>query len=75
MKYVNVAIDNNNDNTDMLYTYGCEFDNVEIGQKIFVPFNRGNKLKAAYVFEKMDQLDKEVKGLKYVASVDQEIYL
>ena len=75
MKYVNVAIDNNNDNTDRLYTYGCEFDNVKIGQKIFVPFNRGNKVKAAYVFETMDQLDKEVKGLKYVESVDQEISL
>jgi len=75
MKYVNVAIDNNNDNTDRLYTYGCEFDNVKIGQKIFVPFNRGNKVKAAYVFETMDKLEKEVKGLKYVESVDPEIYL
>src|SRR5665648_657649 len=75
MKYVNVAVDNNSDNTDRLYTYGCEFDNVKIGQKIFVPFNRGNKVKAAYVFETMDHLAKEVKGLKYVESVDQEIYL
>jgi primosomal protein N' (replication factor Y) len=75
MKYVNVAIDNNNDNTDRLYTYGCKFEDVKIGQKIFVPFNRGNKVKVAYIFEIMDQLDNEVKGLKYVESVDQEIYL
>lgn len=75
MKYINVVIDNNNDNTDRFYTYGCAFDQVEIGQKVFVPFNRGNKVKAAYVFETMDNLDQAVKGLKFVESVDEEIFL
>lgn len=75
MKYVNVVIDNNNDKTDRLYTYGCEFDQVKIGQKIFVPFNQGNKIIAAYVFEIMDYLEKEVKGLKMVASIDEAVSL
>lgn len=75
MKYVNVAIDNNNDNTDVLYTYGCEFDDIKVGQKVFVPFAKGNRLKEAYVFEVKDALDQVIKGLKYVDSVDEEILL
>ena len=75
MKYVNVAIDNSSDNTDVLYTYGCEFDEVQIGNKVKVPFGKGNKLKDAYVFEVFDELTESVRGLKYVESIDEEVSL
>ncbi|MBN7772045.1 replication restart helicase PriA [Clostridium aminobutyricum] len=75
MKYVNVAIDNNNDNTDLLYTYGSQFDQVKVGQKVLVPFAKGNRLKDAYVFEVRDSLEQEIKGLKYIDRIDSEISL
>lgn len=75
MKYVHVVIDNNNDKTDKLYTYGCDFPSVGIGQKVILPFNQGNRMTAAYVFEITDQLEKEIKGLKYVTEVDETVCL
>jgi len=75
MKYVNLVIDNNNDNTDRYYTYGCEYDQVKVGHKVFVPFNRGNKIVAAYVFETMDELVEKVKGLKLVQRIDEDVAL
>ncbi|QHI73169.1 primosomal protein N' family DNA-binding protein [Aminipila terrae] len=75
MKYVNVAIDNNNDNTDNLYTYGSDFEDIKVGSKVLVPFAKGNRLKTAYVFDVMDSVREEIKGLKYIESVDPEISL
>lgn len=75
MKYVNVAIDNNNDNTDILYTYGCEDDEVQVGNIVKVPFAKGNRTKTAYVFRVMDEPEGEIRGLKYVESIDKEISL
>lgn len=75
MKYVNVAIDNNSDNTDNLYTYGSNFDNIKVGNKVLVPFAKGNKLKTAYVFDVMDSVEEKIKGLKYIESIDEEICL
>lgn len=72
MKYVKVVIDNANDNTDILYTYRCEVDDISIGTKVFVPFARGNKRKEAYVFQVMDQLDEEIKGIKSIADIASE---
>lgn len=56
MKYVNVAISNNSEMTDNLYTYKCEFPDVKTGYKVCVPFGKSNRIKDAYVFEVMDQL-------------------
>jgi len=75
MKYVNVVINNNNDSTDTFYTYGCEEDAVQVGQKVTVPFNRGNKLTDGYVFQVLDGTPEEIKNLKYITSVDREICL
>lgn len=75
MKYVNVAIDNNNDNTDNLYTYASSLDEIIVGSKVLVPFARGNKFKTGYIFDVMDSIDNEIKGLKYVESIDEEICL
>ncbi|WP_324823707.1 replication restart helicase PriA [Sinanaerobacter sp. ZZT-01] len=75
MKYVNVAIDNNTDHTDVLYTYGTELEEIQIGDKVKVPFARGNRVKDGYVFEIMDDLSEKIKGLKMVVSRDEEISL
>lgn len=75
MKYVNLVIDNKSDSTDTFFTYGCDFDQVKVGDKVYVPFNRSNKIKEAYVFQVLDKLEKDVPGLKYVESIDEDIYL
>ncbi|MCL1809314.1 MAG: primosomal protein N' [Clostridiales bacterium] len=75
MKYVELVIANNSDKTDRYYTYGCPFDNVSVGQKVVAPFSLGNRLKDAYVFEVRSELGEEVKGLKYVESMDEQICL
>lgn len=75
MKYVNLVIDNKSDTTDSFYTYGCEFDEISVGNKVYVSFGRSKKLKEAYVFEVMDGVDDEIKNLKYVVKIDEEICL
>ena len=63
MKYINVAIDNKSEHTDTLYTYGCEDDQVRVGQKIRVPFGLGDRVKDAYVFQVLDEPEQEYKRL------------
>ena len=75
MKYIDVVIDNKSEHTDVLYTYGCENDEISIGQKVYVPFARGNKVREAYVFGVSEEPDKEYKTLKYVESIDEDICL
>lgn len=75
MKYIDVVIDNKSEHTDVLYTYGCENDDIRVGQKVYVPFARGNKVREAYVFSVSDEPDKEYKNLKYVDSADEDICL
>lgn len=75
MKYVDVVIDNKSNQTDTFYTYGCKENDICVGQKVMVPFARGNKLKAAYVFDVKDSLDRDEKGLKFVDYVDPEVCL
>ncbi len=75
MKYVKVVIDNKSDYTDTFYTYGCKFENIEVGKKVTVPFGKSNKEKDAYVFHVMDQIDEQFENLKYVSSIDEDVYL
>lgn len=75
MKYINVVIDNKSEHTDTLYTYGCREDRIQVGQKVYVPFNQGNRIKEAYVFQIADQPEKEFKNLKYVEEIDSDICL
>ncbi len=75
MKYIDVAIDNKSEHTDTLYTYGCEDDRVRIGQKVFVPFGLGDRVRDAYVFRVSDSPDKEYRTLKYAERLDEEICL
>jgi len=75
MKYVNLVIDNRSNSTDTFYTYGCEDESVRKGQKVYVPFARGNKVREAYVFQVTDRPSEEIRGLKYVEHIDEEISL
>ena len=45
MKYIDVVIDNKSEHTDMLYTYGCSEDEIQVGQKVCVPFGKGNRIR------------------------------
>lgn len=49
-KYINVVINHNSRHTDTYYTYACH-EEIKVGDIVEVPFNRGNKVKTAYVFE------------------------
>ncbi len=75
MKYVNVVIDNNTDHTDNLYTYLCEDDNIKVGNKVCVPFAKGNRIKDGYVFQVADKIPEEMKGIKSIAGIDTEVFL
>lgn len=75
MKYVNVVIDNNSDNTDNLYTYACEDDSITVGNKVTVPFSKGNRIKDAYVFQVADKINDNIKGLKSITGISQEFTL
>ena len=75
MNYVNVIIDNSSDHTDFLYTYGTEIPGLMPGDKVIVPFARGNKLRDAYVHSVVDTPEKKIKRLKYVIEKDPEISL
>ena len=75
MKYIDVAIDNKSEQTDTLYTYGCEDDQVKIGQKVSVPFGKGDRIRDAYVFRMSDEPEREFKKLKYAQGLDDEVFL
>ena len=70
MKYVDVIIDNKSEQTDNFFTYGCTDEDVQVGQKVYVTFGKGNKLRDAYVFHVKTELENEIKGLKYIESLD-----
>jgi primosomal protein N' (replication factor Y) len=75
MKYVDLIIDNDAERTDSLYTYGCAFDDISVGMRVFAPFTAGNREKAAFVAAVGNEPGENVKGLKYVSRVDDEIAL
>lgn len=74
MKYINVVIDNNSRHTDTYYTYGTSLD-VKKGDIVKVPFNRGNKLKSAYVFQDDVVPECDPAIIKEIESVDSDISL
>lgn len=75
MKYINVAIDNKSEHTDTLYTYGCEDERIRVGQKVYVPFGQGDKIRDAYVFQILKEPEKEYKNLKSVREIDEDVAL
>ncbi len=75
MKYIDVIVDNKSSYTDSFFTYACSFDEVQEGQKVFVPFGKGDKVREAYVFRVRDTLEKELKQLKCVEAVAPDVCL
>lgn len=74
MKYINVVIDNNSRHTDTFYTYAASED-LKKGSVVKVPFNRGNVLKTAYVFETDVTPGCAPSLIKGVADIDPDICL
>jgi len=75
MKYTDVIIDNKSRHTDTFFTYTCSFDEVREGQKVYVPFGKGNKIRTAYVFRVKEGTEEDPEKLKSVESLDKEICL
>lgn len=50
MQYINVVIDNKSESTDNFFTYRAP-DDVQVGDKVLVPFSNRKKPQDAYVFE------------------------
>ncbi|MFA7660799.1 MAG: DEAD/DEAH box helicase, partial [Anaerovoracaceae bacterium] len=75
MEYVNLIIDNNTDNTDMLYTYGSEIEGLKPGDKVTVPFARYNRMCSAYVHSLADGPDPRIRKYKYIIEKDPSISL
>lgn len=74
MKYINVVIDRNSRHTDTYYTYAAE-KALPVGTMVKVPFNRGNTVKTAWVFETDVQPSCNPDIIKEVDSVDETISL
>ncbi|MDD6043917.1 MAG: primosomal protein N' [Eubacteriaceae bacterium] len=74
MKYVNVVIDNKSRHTDTFYTYKTDLD-IGVGSVVNVPFNRGNKLKTAYVFQTDVEPQCRPSSIKSIESVNEDISL
>lgn len=74
MKYVNVVIDHNSRHTDNFFTYRTDLP-VNKGDVVHVPFNRGNKLKTAYVFQTDVEPDCDPSIIKAISDVDEHISL
>ena len=71
MKYVNVIVDNRSDNTDTFYTYRTDFD-VDIGDKVSVPFARRKNPIAGYIFDVDVKVDLHENRIKDIIEVDKE---
>ncbi|MDO4517678.1 MAG: primosomal protein N' [Bacillota bacterium] len=79
MKYVNLVIDNKSNNTDMFYTYACNEDGIQIGNRVKVPFAMSRNLRTAYVASLIDDestIDDKIKEkIRYVDHIEEEISL
>ena len=73
IKYCNIVVNTGTKVTDMLYTYKIPkglLEEIKIGDKVIVPFGKGNKLLEGFVFE----LDsgkgiEKVKGIKEIKNL------
>ena len=76
MKYADLVIDNKSDQTDRLYTYGCDDDRIGVGSRVRVPFARGNKVRDGYVAQMAEEPDESVKArLKMIGEIDPDVQL
>lgn len=76
MRYADIVIDNKTDHTDQPYTYACGQLDVQCGDKVYVPFAFGRKLREGYVLAVRAQIDEELKPkLRSIDRVDEEVSL
>jgi len=72
-KYAQIVVDNNSYYTDRLFTY--EFDekaNLEVGQRVLVPFGKSNKPVEGFVFGIEDTFNSEFEIKKLAGIMDDE---
>lgn len=74
MKYINVIVEHNSRHTDTYYTYSAP-DSVASGDVVKVSFNRGAKLKNAFVFETDVKPDCDPSKVKEIAGLNPDISL
>ncbi len=53
----------------------CEFEEVAVGDAVWVPFTLGNKRRRAYVFQVIDEPETKINRLKFVEEIEKEISL
>ena len=70
MKYANVVVENKSKHTDMFFTYRTEALAVNIGDRVKIPFGRGNKSKFGFVFSSSDTADCPEDKLKAIEEKD-----
>lgn len=79
MKYANVVVENKSRHTDMFFTYACGDFAVCTGDKVRIPFGKGNRLKYGFVFGTADAADcpkekiKQIEGIEEVESLNEEM--
>ncbi len=74
-KYAKVIVRSNTIHTDNLFTYEIpEFlsNELNLGHRVLVPFGRGNKPTEAFVFEIINNLDKNIKTKDIVDILDKD---
>ena len=71
MKYANVVVENKSRHTDMFFTYACGDFAVCIGNKVRVPFGKGNRSKAGFVFGTADAADCPEEKIKPIEGIDE----
>ena len=75
MKYVSVVVDNNTNATDDLYTYISDFNDIQVGNKVTVPFARSNRIIDGYVAAVTDEAPEVTFGFKKIRTIDPEFSL
>ncbi len=71
---VQVIVENKSKHTDALYTYGAD-QVLAIGQKVRVPFSRGNKIIDGFVVKHIDEIKFPIEKLKDIEQITPDICL
>lgn len=71
MKYANVVVENKSRHTDMFFTYACGDFAVCTGDKVRIPFGKGNRSKVGFVFGTADAADCPEEKIKQIEGIDE----
>lgn len=80
IEYCNVVVNTGTRVTDRLFTYripNCFLGKIKIGDKVIIPFGKGNKLLEGFVIELNSSEEiKKIRGIKEIKDIlDDDIYL